>query len=404
MQNLTMAMKLFWDQVAGGQPNRCRTLRPVLKELIDWTGRYPELRLAWDERPDDGKRVMKFCLAGRSVSFWAAWPREGYDARLTLLGSGHPTYPEELREFARQELTRIAGRQIGQIPQLSFRTLVDPEKRKQVKRLMTRLFCRLTGRTEESARKPHPDPAVRVPDRSEFHDKLESQFAAATSQGWSFIETDSFLLHAAVSCPACAESLSACCEVMITAMLPEDKRLVSPARWFGTPMAAVRYLLPRRTPALTVTAVPSPEPVPAPSQEYQPTDEDSRTRVLRKAVERPGQGEFRTALVERYGRRCLVTGCGVLAALEAAHISPWRGEDDNNPENGLLLRADIHTLFDHDLLGIEPKHLRVEVHPSLAGDYGHLAGKRLLAPTDQGPSTTALALRYRRFCERLHTQ
>jgi HNH endonuclease len=36
-----------------------------------------------------------------------------------------------------------------------------------------------------------------------------------------------------------------------------------------------------------------------------------------------------------------------LDILEAAHISPYRGEEDNHPENGLLLRADLHTLFDH---------------------------------------------------------
>ncbi len=50
----------------------------------------------------------------------------------------------------------------------------------------------------------------------------------------------------------------------------------------------------------------------------------------------------------------------------AAHIKAYRGEQDNHPDNGLLLRSDIHTLFDVDLHGIEPEHLQVENHPGIA--------------------------------------
>ncbi len=56
----------------------------------------------------------------------------------------------------------------------------------------------------------------------------------------------------------------------------------------------------------------------------------------------------------RYEHRCVVTGCTVIAVLEAAHIRPYRRPEDNDVKNGLLLRADIHTLFDLNLLGIEP--------------------------------------------------
>ena len=81
--------------------------------------------------------------------------------------------------------------------------------------------------------------------------------------------------------------------------------------------------------------------------------------VERQIRERRRQERFRDLLRARHGNRCLVTGCAVLAVLEAAHIKPYRGEDDNHPENALLLRSDVHTLFDLDLLGIEPDRWRL---------------------------------------------
>ena len=96
-----------------------------------------------------------------------------------------------------------------------------------------------------------------------------------------------------------------------------------------------------------------------------------------------------------------MTGCAVLAVLEAAHIKPYQGENDNHPENGLLLRSDIHTLFDLDLLGIEPHRLQVELHPSLAKEYGDLTGATLGCAPARRPSQEALKLRYDQFQQRL---
>jgi hypothetical protein len=98
--------------------------------------------------------------------------------------------------------------------------------------------------------------------------------------------------------------------------------------------------------------------------EYELTDEDTRERVLASIKARRGQDGFRNSLRGRYGDACMATGCPLLALLEAAHIRPYRGETDNHPANGLLLRADIHTLFDLDLLGIDPDTLRLTVHPA----------------------------------------
>lgn len=395
MPDLETATTLFWGQVSRSRTKDHGALRHVLKELIEWTGRFPELRFVWEERPDH-RKVMKFCLGDRDVSFWAAWPQGRDGARLTLLGSGDPTYPEVLRRLACEELAKIAGGAICEKPEIPFRILTDLDKRRQLKRLLKQLLSQLTGRTI-TTHVPAPTQPVSLPDRTEFQAELKSRFDCATNWGWSFIEIEAASLHFALGYPACAASLALCCDVMRESMMVGDLLTESPMKWVGGPVETVRYLLPRHPPLPTP---PAELAQPAPTSEYQPSGEDTRSRALREVTVRPGQGEFRLKLVERYGRRCLVTGCSTLAALEAAHISPWRGEDDNAPENGLLLRADIHTLFDQDLLGIEPASLRVELHPSIERDYGELKGRILDVQADRRPSATALNQRNDRFRNR----
>src|SRR5690606_14516906 len=92
---------------------------------------------------------------------------------------------------------------------------------------------------------------------------------------------------------------------------------------------------------------------------YLHSEIDDRESVFRSIKARRGQQKFRESLCKRYNNTCVVTGCKILDILEAAHIMPYRGKKDNHPSNGLLLRADIHTLFDLDLIGIDPKSLLV---------------------------------------------
>jgi putative restriction endonuclease len=61
---------------------------------------------------------------------------------------------------------------------------------------------------------------------------------------------------------------------------------------------------------------------------------------------RIGQGVFRIAVTDAYGRACAVTGEHSLPALEAAHIRPYAAEGLHDVANGLLLRSDLHRLFD----------------------------------------------------------
>jgi hypothetical protein len=93
---------------------------------------------------------------------------------------------------------------------------------------------------------------------------------------------------------------------------------------------------------------------------------DARLSIVRSVVQRQGQGDFRRALLHAYGGRCTISGCSIEAVLEAAHIIPYRGPETNHVQNGLLLRADLHTLFDLDLLWIDPDTLSVLVAPLLA--------------------------------------
>ena len=77
-----------------------------------------------------------------------------------------------------------------------------------------------------------------------------------------------------------------------------------------------------------------------------------RDKVLKTIVSgRKGQTNFRKKLIEaNKAAQCCFTGTVIPEIIEAAHIVPYLSEDDNHIENGLLLRADIHSLFDANLL------------------------------------------------------
>jgi len=61
---------------------------------------------------------------------------------------------------------------------------------------------------------------------------------------------------------------------------------------------------------------------------------------------RLGQGAFRVAVTEAYGRQCAITNGKVLPALDAAHIKPYGEGGEHVKSNGILLRKDIHSVFD----------------------------------------------------------
>lgn len=125
--------------------------------------------------------------------------------------------------------------------------------------------------------------------------------------------------------------------------------------------------------------------------------EDARRRVLAGIVRRQGQPAFRKALIDAYGGTCAITGCALVAILEAAHVHPYRGDHTNVVSNGLLLRTDIHTLFDLRLIAIDPETLTILVSPELDGtDYARLRGRALFAPKEVAKRVSIDALTWHR--------
>ncbi|MEP7028469.1 MAG: HNH endonuclease [Candidatus Eisenbacteria bacterium] len=123
--------------------------------------------------------------------------------------------------------------------------------------------------------------------------------------------------------------------------------------------------------------------------------EDERKKTLRQVSDRRGQAGFRSTLLDAYGARCAISGYEATEALEAAHIVPYRGLTTNHPSNGLLLRADLHTLFDLGLLAIDESLGTVLLDADLRStQYGMYVDTRLSDPRDARlqPSRKALAI------------
>lgn len=128
--------------------------------------------------------------------------------------------------------------------------------------------------------------------------------------------------------------------------------------------------------------------------------EDGRQKIFSAVLRRQGQRAFRRKLLQAYRNRCAITGCETFWVLEAAHISPYLGPKTNNLANGLILRADIHTLFDLGLISVEPATLQVKVSSLLHGtEYASLDGRLLARPEKQSawPSKAALRCHFSTF-------
>ena len=82
---------------------------------------------------------------------------------------------------------------------------------------------------------------------------------------------------------------------------------------------------------------------------------DDREKTLKHTHVRKGQKAFRSQVKEAFNGRCAITGCDVPQALQACHIYSYLGEATNHPSNGLLLRADLHGLFDSYLIAVSDK-------------------------------------------------
>ena len=172
--------------------------------------------------------------------------------------------------------------------------------------------------------------------------------------------------------------------------------VTAPASGFSVPPDVAAFLE-RRLVSVLLAGRPAPRSDQGDSPAFDPASAaDERERELRAICIRRGQPGFRAALMEAYGGRCAITGCKVEDVLEAAHISPYGGSSTNVVSNGLLLRADIHTLFDCGLVAFHPETREIVLAGKLTGsEYRTLAGRKLAEPKDPANSPNALFLAQR---------
>lgn len=107
---------------------------------------------------------------------------------------------------------------------------------------------------------------------------------------------------------------------------------------------------------------------------------------------RLGQGSFRLLITDTYERHCAVTGERALPTLEAAHIRSIACGGQHRVDNGLLLRSDVHRLFDKGYVTVTPDH-RFRVSGRLKTEFDNgalyypLDGQEIWLPSnaDQRP-------------------
>lgn len=126
--------------------------------------------------------------------------------------------------------------------------------------------------------------------------------------------------------------------------------------------------------------------------------DDQRKAVFRQIKQRRGQRIFRDTLIS-HAATCAVSGCNIVDILEAAHITAYKNDTHNHVSNGLLLRCDMHTLYDLELFAIEPDSFVIYFSPQIQDkEYTRYHGKKLhvMYKINYG----ALVERWKRFTEK----
>jgi hypothetical protein len=126
-----------------------------------------------------------------------------------------------------------------------------------------------------------------------------------------------------------------------------------------------------------------------------PNDDPNELRTFAAKVRR-GQPQFREKLIRLYRSKCAITGTEVPDVLEACHILLHSKSGINHSDNGILLRSDIHVLFDSGMIRINPSTLTVIVDPLLTNSvYGQYHGRNLPTRSDDSQiSRKYLSARY----------
>jgi len=129
-----------------------------------------------------------------------------------------------------------------------------------------------------------------------------------------------------------------------------------------------------------------------------PNDDPSQLQEFARRVRR-GQRKFRESLLALYEFRCAISDTGPQEVLEAVHIEPHATSGLNALDNGLLLRSDLHALFDDGLLVVHPETLTVHLSDILRGtEYWRYNGVALRKRADgSAPARAGLEARWGRL-------
>lgn len=136
------------------------------------------------------------------------------------------------------------------------------------------------------------------------------------------------------------------------------------------------------------------------------TPEEAKGRLNRSLLLRKGSPQIRVKLLQAYDRRCAMSRCTVEDVLEAAYIIPFLGDRTNDPTNLILLRSDLHVLFDLHLLSVDPSDLTIRLAPWLKDSYySILEGRSLHLPfnKEMRPDLTLL-LQHWESCDWEHEE
>jgi putative restriction endonuclease len=177
--------------------------------------------------------------------------------------------------------------------------------------------------------------------------------------------------------------------------LPQSAWFAPPADWPINTVGGKRYSLEslegrRLWEGLTANAIPNSRPGLAEPQSMFGNPVLVRPRL--------GQGAFRVGVIEAYDRRCAVTGERTLPALEAAHIVPVKNDGQHEISNGLLLRRDLHGLFDQHYITITPEKAvvvskRIREEFENGREYYAMHGRRIRDPKFPADAPSIEALR-----------
>lgn len=125
-----------------------------------------------------------------------------------------------------------------------------------------------------------------------------------------------------------------------------------------------------------------------------PVEQDEESRSYYQQLARPRQADFRREMMALYSSRCPLSGCAIQEALEAAHIEPFAAGGRSHATNGILLRVDLHKLFDAGKLAFDPKSQTAIFAADCVGHYSKLQDRKITLPKG-GPSWDNFSARWR---------